>query len=95
VWNRLLGFDWDVNNVGHVGLHAVSPAEVEQAVRGRHVVIPAASRGGEERWKLFGRTGEGRYLVVVFTVRRERFRVVTAYTMNQVERRAYGAQIEG
>ena len=47
------------------------------------------------RWKLFGRTRGGRYLVVVFTVRRKRFRAVTAYTMNQAERRVYAPEIDG
>ncbi len=61
----------------------------------RHIVIPAAPQRGERRWKLLGRTGAGRYLVVVFTIRRRRFRAVTAYTMNKAERRIYGPEIEG
>lgn len=74
----LSGFDWDVYNVGHVVAHEVMPQEVEEAVRGGHIVIPAAPKGSEERWKLFGKTASGRYLVVVFTIRRRRFRTVTA-----------------
>ena len=91
----LLGFDWDVHNVGHISAHQVMPPDVEQTVRGRHIIIPAASRSGEKRWKLFGRSADGRYLVVVFTIRNSRFRTVTAYTMNQSERRIYAPQIEG
>jgi uncharacterized DUF497 family protein len=94
VLEDLLGFDWDAHNVGHVALHDVAPAEVEQTTIYEHVIIPAAPRGGEKRWKLFGRTTVGRYLVVVFTIRGRRFRPVTAYTMNRAERRLYGAQIE-
>ncbi len=71
------------------------PQEVEQAVRGCHTIIPAAPKGGEKRWKLFGRSADGRYLVVVFTIRTDRFRTVTAYTMNRAERRIYATQIEG
>ena len=94
VLDDLLGFDWDAHNVGHVALHDVAPSEVEQTTMYEHVIIPAAPRGGEKRWKLFGRTTAGRYLVVVFTIRGRRFRPVTAYTMNRAERRLYGAQIE-
>lgn len=94
VLDDLIGFDWDVHNAGHVAAHEVMPQEVEEAVRGRHVVIPAAAKGGEKRWKLLGRAASGRYLVVVFTIRRKRFRTVTAYTMNQAERRIYAPQIE-
>jgi uncharacterized DUF497 family protein len=95
VLDDLIGFDWDVHNVGHVAAHGVMPQEVEEAVRGRHVIIPAAPKAGEKRWKLLGKTASGRYLVVVFTIRRKRFRTVTAYTMNQAERRIYAPQIEG
>jgi uncharacterized DUF497 family protein len=63
----LLGFDWDAHNAGHVALHDVAPAEVEQTTMYEHVIIPAAPRGGEKRWKLFGRTTARRYLVVVFS----------------------------
>ena len=95
VLDHLLGFEWDVHNVGHTALHGLSPEEVEETARRHHVIIPAAPGGSEKRWKLFGRTAGGRYLVVVFTVRRKRFRTVTAYTMNQAERRVYAPEIEG
>jgi uncharacterized DUF497 family protein len=52
------------------------------AGRAAHVIIPAKIVNGENRWKLFGKTVFGRYLVVVFTIRRKRFRAVTAYGMN-------------
>jgi uncharacterized DUF497 family protein len=94
VFGDLTGFEWDVHNVGHVAAHDVMPQEVEEAVGRRHVIIPSASKGREKRWKLLGRTGAGRHLVVVFTIRRRKFRTVTAYTMNQAERRIYAPQIE-
>ena len=93
--DELIGFEWDAHNVGHVGLHEVSPEEVEQTTRHRHIIIPAAPQHGETRWKLLGRTDVERYLVVVFTLRRRRFRAVTAYPMNKAERRVYGPEIEG
>jgi uncharacterized DUF497 family protein len=95
VLDGLTGFDWDVFNVRHVAAHDVMPQEVEESVRGRHVIIPAEPKGGEKRWKLLGKTASGRYLVVVFTIRRKRLRTVTAYTMNRAERRIYAPQIEG
>ena len=91
--DQLDGFDWDAANVDHIMRHAVTPFEVEEAAGGAHVVIPAKTVEGERRWKLFGKTGIGRYLVAVFTIRRKRFRVVTAYEMNSSERSKYGPQI--
>ena len=88
------GFDWDAANVGHILRHAVSPFEVEEVVARPHVRISAASVGQETRWKLFGKTTSNRHLVVVFTVRRNLFRTVTAYEMNRAERRKYAPQID-
>ena len=90
----LLGFDWDTANVGHILRHAVTPFEVEESSGRPHVIIAAATVKGEKRWKLFGTTAAKRYLVVVFTIRRKRFRTVTAYEMNAAERRKYAPQID-
>ena len=94
VLDRVDGFEWDVHNAGHIARHGVTPQEVEDAVCGAHVVIPAKAVRGEKRWKLFGRSEAGRYLVVVFTIRQNRLRPVTAYTMNETERGIYGSQID-
>ena len=90
----LLGFDWDAANVGHILRHAVTPFEVEEVAGRPHVIIAAATVKREKRWKLFGTTAAKRYLVVVFTIRRKRFRTVTAYEMNAAERRKYAPQID-
>ena len=94
VLDRFAGFEWDVHNVRHIALHGVSPADVEDAVTNRNVVIPAGPGKTGKRWKLIGRTAAGPYLVIVFTGRRGRFRTVTAYTMNQSERKLYAPEIE-
>lgn len=93
VLDQLDGFDWDAANVDHIMRHAVTPFEVEEAAGRGNLVIPAKTVKGEKRWKLFGKTGIGRYLVAVFTIRRKRFRTVTAYEMNAAERSKYGSQI--
>jgi uncharacterized DUF497 family protein len=93
VLDQLDGFDWDAANVDHIMRHAVTPFEVEEAAGRAHLVIPAKTVKGEKRWKLFGKTGIGRCLVAVFTIRRKRFRAVTAYKMNAAEKSNYGSQI--
>ena len=70
------------------------PEEVEEAVERAYVIIPARDMHGEKRWKLFGRSAAGRYLVVVFTIRDDRLRPVTAHTMNAQERRIYAPEID-
>jgi uncharacterized DUF497 family protein len=91
---KVEGFDWDAANVGHILRHAVTPSEVEEVAGRTHVIVPAKSIDGENRWKLFGRTAAGRYLIAVFTIRRKLFRTVTAYEMNVAERRKYAPQID-
>jgi uncharacterized DUF497 family protein len=94
VLEGLRGFDWDLHNVGHVARHDVNPAEVEESVERPHAIVPAKDVAGEKRWKLFGSSAAGRCLVVVFTIRDERLRPVTAHTMNQRERRIYAPEID-
>ena len=91
---EIKGFDWDAGNVGHIRRRAVTPFEVEEVVGRPHLTIPAKTIQSEERWKLFGKTASDRYPVVVFTIRRRRFRTVTAYEMNAAERRKYAPQID-
>ena len=88
------GFEWDNANVAHIMRHAVTPFEVEDVMGNRYAIIPARTVKRERRWKLFGKTASGRYLVVVFTIRRMLFRVVTAYEMDAIERKKYAAQID-
>lgn len=92
--DKLAGFDWDAANVGHILRHEVTPVEVEETAGRSHLIIPAKAADGENRWKLFGKSKSGRYLVVVFTVRRKRFRTVTAYAMNVADRRKYAPYID-
>ncbi len=92
--DKLRGFDWDAANVGHILRHGVSPVEVEEVAGRAHVIVTARTIKGEKRWKLFGKARSGRYLVVVFTIRRNLFRTVTAYEMNAAERRNYAPQID-
>ena len=92
--DKIEGFDWDNANVGHIFRHDVTPFEVEEVTGGKYVVIPAKTIKRERRWKLFSKTASGRYLVVVFTIRRKLFRTVTAYEMNGTERSKYAPQID-
>jgi uncharacterized DUF497 family protein len=66
---------------------------VEEVPGRTHAIVPAMAVNGESRWKLFGKTASGRYLVVVFTIRENLFRAVTAYPMSATDRRNYAPQI--
>jgi uncharacterized protein len=76
---KLLTFDWDDANIAHIARHDVMPAEAEQVVLGASVPLEPDERGGEDRHTELGETSEGRLLLVVWTWRRHRVRVVTAF----------------
>jgi len=61
---------WRPDRIEHIARHEVSVAEVEEAVfedrRGRIYRIGPAKRNPEETvYEHYGRTGDGRYLMVV------------------------------
>jgi uncharacterized DUF497 family protein len=72
-------FDWDDSNKAHLDRHAVSPEEAEQVILGGSLSLGMEERSGEDRHTELGRTSSGRLLVVVWTWRRGKVRVVTAF----------------
>ena len=94
---RCTGFDWDEGNAPKLlARHRVSLAECEQVFFNEPLVIAedAAHSIDEQRWAAWGRTAEGQALAVVFTLRGDRIRPLSARAMNRKERRRY-AEIEG
>jgi len=75
-----LAFDWDDANRDHIARHQVSVEEVEQVVENDPLDIEAETMEGEERISSIGRTDQGRFLVVVTTLRETRLRVITAFS---------------
>jgi len=80
---------WDDNNVEHIALHSVTPAEVEQVCYGRHL----ASKDGESenRYILGGKTEDsGRYLIVVIErLYKAVYKPITAFEMSVNCKKSY------
>lgn len=72
-------FDWDSANRDHISRHKVSSEEAEQVIYNDPLDIEAEVVDGESRIASIGRTNQGRFLVVITTVRETRLRVVTAF----------------
>ena len=74
------GFDWDDANRNHLARHHVRPEEAEQAILDPHaILVEIEVTSGEDRTKAVGMTAAGRVLAVVFTLRGEAIRPITAY----------------
>lgn len=86
------GFEWDDGNIEkNWERHQVSAAECEQVFFQRPVLIASDPRHSQDepRYAALGRTGGGRRLSIVFTIRDTRIRVISARAMSRRERRIY------
>lgn len=89
------GFDWDEGNINKNKVkHSVNVRECEQVFFDNKVLIvkdPLHSTS-EERFYAFGSTKKGRYLIVVFTKRGNKTRVISARDQDKKERNIYENQ---
>src|SRR4030066_2418117 len=89
------GFEWDEHNTGkNRQRHRVTPSECEEMFFNRPLVVADDVRHSEKenRFYALGHTDGSRMLFVVFTVRRDKIRVISARAMNRMERKAYKYQ---
>lgn len=85
-------FDWDSANTDHIARHKVEPEEAQEALQDPYVVpIEPIHRGprGQRRFAVVGATDAGWVLFVVFELRGEKVRVVTARAASPDERARY------
>ena len=90
--SRSRGFQWDEgNSEKNWTRHRVTRTECEQVFFHRPLLV-AEDEGHsqrESRYYALGRTDTGRRLFVVFTIRSNLVRVISARDMNRRERRVY------
>jgi uncharacterized protein len=90
--HQCCGFDWDKGNIGKNRLgHNVGPLECEQIFFNNPLVIQddISHSIAEKRFYALGQTDMKRFLFVVFTVRGDLVRVISARDMSRKERRIY------
>lgn len=86
------GFDWDKHNVEKNWFrHKVTPEECEQIFFNLPLVSgrDAGHSDRESRFYALGKTDSERKLFVVFTVRDNRVRMISARDMSRKERKIY------
>ena len=93
--DNVTGFQWDKGN-SHKNWknHKVSDSECEEVFFNQPLLMAideAHSEYDEIRYVALGRTNRGRRLFVVFTIREELIRVISARNMTRKERRRYPA----
>jgi uncharacterized DUF497 family protein len=84
-----LRFEWDAANIEHIARHDVRPEEVEQSLANDPLEWHYDVVEDEERWTSIGHTNKLRILKVVWTLRNDKVRVVTALEAAKHEARGY------
>jgi len=83
-------FDWDQGNLNHISNHRVTASEVEQIFQDpNRLEAKAYSVKNEQRFATLGQTQSGRILTVVYTIRNNKIRTITAYRSTIKEQRRY------
>jgi uncharacterized DUF497 family protein len=89
---RCRGFQWDEGNAEKNWVtHHVSRGETEQVFFNRPLVVVAGEQRAEStpRYYALGQTDASRLLFIVFTIRDDLIRVISARPMSRRERRVY------
>jgi uncharacterized DUF497 family protein len=82
-------FDWDAANRRHIARHGVSPLAAAEALLIKPLEADVQQHEGESPALCFGRTKAGRLLTVLYTERRGKRRVITAYDMTKKQQQLY------
>lgn len=89
---KCTGFQWDKGNLEKNWLkHGVNPSECEQIFFNLPLVAYDDIKHSEKenRYYSLGKTDAERFLFVVFTVRKNQIRIISARDMNRKERQVY------
>ena len=88
------GFNWDENNIEKIwAKHKTSPFECEQVFFNEPLLVQDDIKHlrRESRYYVLGQTDKRRLLFVVFTIRRNLIRVISARDMSRKERQVYNS----
>lgn len=99
IFKNVTGFDWDVGNIDKNWIkHQVTWSESEEVFFNQPLIIREDKRHSSEtesRFYALGKTNENGKLFIVFTVRNDKVRVISARSMNGRERKKYDEEVKG
>lgn len=89
---KIKGFEWDEGNIDKsYKKHGITPNEAEEVFVDKNVGIERdiKHQEAEERYIAIGMTLNAKLLFVVFTIRRNMIRIISARRADKKERRLY------
>ena len=87
--DETIQFEWDEGNVDHIARHSVTTEEAQQVICNEAFDLNYEAVDGEDRWTSIGHTNEIRVLKLVWTLRGEMIRIITAVDATKRESLAY------
>ena len=91
-FDSISGFQWDKGNISkNWEKHRVSISECEEIFFNQPLIVADDDKhsGLEKRFFALGKTDRGKRLFLVFTVRKDQIRVISARSMNRKEEDIY------
>lgn len=91
-FTHIIGFDWDDGNINkNWNKHLVSFGEAEEVFFNEpyFTYFDEIHSVSENRYYVLGETNEQRCLFIVFTIRNNKIRIISARDMNKNERHVY------
>ena len=84
-------FEWNQGNIGKNAKHNVDDKEAEEVFfdKNNRKFKDKLHSKGEERYRIIGKTEKGRLLFVVFTIRQNKVRIISARDINRKEQYLY------
>ena len=92
-----IAFEWDKGNINkNLIKHNVTDKEAEEIFGNKPLKIFKDIKHSEkeQRFVAYGKTDSNRSLVIVFTLRKEKIRVISARNQSKKERREYEKEIK-
>ena len=91
-----VAFDWDLGNISkNWKKHRVSVAECEDVFFNDPLIyVDQVHSQKESRYFAFGTTDQTRLLFIVFTIRKNKIRIISARDMHKKERKYYYEEIK-
>ena len=92
MFSEVTGFDWDEGNLfKNLEKHSVTHLEAEQLFFNEPLIVNYDEKHSqmELRWYGLGITDTRRLLMVVFTIRQNKIRVISVRDMSRKERKTY------
>ncbi|OGE19143.1 hypothetical protein A3A14_01490 [Candidatus Daviesbacteria bacterium RIFCSPLOWO2_01_FULL_43_38] len=90
--SKIIGFQWDKGNVDKsYKKHGITTNEAEEIFVDENVFLVEDLKHpqSEQRLVAIGKSSQGKVLFVVFTVRKDKIRIISVRMANAKERRLY------